>query len=115
MRAFLNALWMLPVAVVVVLLAVANRDPVTVSLDPFSRGGPLISYSVPLWALLFGAVAFGVIVGGCGAWLAQGRNRRERRQARREANHLRAEADRLRARMEAGSGLPALPSSAMRR
>ena len=34
---FLKALILLPVAILIVLLAVANRAPVTLSLDPFSQ------------------------------------------------------------------------------
>jgi hypothetical protein len=104
---FLKALILLPIAVVVVLVAVANRAPVQLSLDPFSQAAPEIAFSLPLFALLFAAVMVGVVVGGCGAWLAQGRNRRERRQIRREVQTLRTEADRLRA--QAASGVPALP------
>ena len=40
MRTFLKVLVLLPLAIVVVLLALANRGPVTVSLDPFSREAP---------------------------------------------------------------------------
>ena len=36
MLRFLKALILLPVAILVVLAAVANRAPVTVSLDPFA-------------------------------------------------------------------------------
>ena len=43
MRQFLKALILLPVAMVVVLLAVANRAPVTLSFDPFSKPGPQFS------------------------------------------------------------------------
>ena len=37
---FLKALILLPVAILIVLLAVANRAPVTLSLDPFSQDAP---------------------------------------------------------------------------
>ncbi len=105
---FFKALILLPIAVIVVLIAVANRAPVQLSLDPFSQAAPEIAFSLPLFALVFAAVMVGVIIGGCGAWLAQGRYRRERRQFRREMQHLRTETDRLRA--QAASGVPALPS-----
>ena len=45
MLRFLKALILLPVAVLVVLLAVANRGPVTLSLDPFSREAPEIAFT----------------------------------------------------------------------
>jgi uncharacterized integral membrane protein len=105
---FLKALLLLPVAVLVVLMAVANRAPVQVSLDPFSQTAPELAFSLPLFAIIFVALMVGVVVGGSATWLAQGRNRRERRHFRREAQHLRTETERLRA--QASSGAPALPS-----
>jgi uncharacterized integral membrane protein len=108
MKKFLKALILLPVAIVVVLLAVANRAPVLLSLDPFSQEAPEFSVTVPLFAVIFLAVMLGVIIGGTATWLAQGKHRRARRQYRREAHHLRTEAERLRAQ-QAASG-PALPA-----
>src|ERR1700712_3021951 len=106
MRSFLKGIILLPVAIIVVLLAVANRHPVLVSLDPFSSEAPEISLTVPLFAIIFAAVILGVVIGGIGAWLAQSENRRERRQALREGSRLRAETERARP-YPAGSGLPA--------
>src|SRR5262245_32349830 len=86
---FLKALVLLPIAVLVVLIAVANRGPVQVSLDPFSKAAPEIAFSLPLFALIFAAVILGVLIGGCAAWLAQGRHRRERRRMSRDLQMLR--------------------------
>lgn len=105
---FLKALLLVPVAVAVILLAVANRGPVQISFDPFSPETPEFAVTVPLFAVIFLAVMAGVLIGGTAAWLAQGRYRRERRQYRREAQTLKTEAERLRAK--AASGMPALPS-----
>ncbi|HZH09565.1 MAG TPA: lipopolysaccharide assembly protein LapA domain-containing protein [Microvirga sp.] len=107
---FLKALILLPIAIVVVLLAVANRAPVTLSLDPFSKDAPEFSAQVPLFGVIFAAVAVGVVIGGTASWLAQGKNRRARRRYRREADRLRHETERLRSQNTA-AGLPAtLPS-----
>jgi uncharacterized integral membrane protein len=110
MRQFLKALILLPVAIVVVLFAVANRGPVTLSFDPFSGGAPEFSATIPLYAALFAALALGVLVGGMAAWLTQAKHRRARRAHQREAQRLRTEAERLRARSAAQ--VPALPSGA---
>ncbi|CAO4178275.1 LapA family protein [Methylorubrum populi] len=91
---FLKALVLLPVAIVVVLLAVANREPVTLSLDPFSPE-PVFSVVLPLYAVLFGAVALGILVGGIGSWLGQSRTRQRARYHRREADRLAKEAAEL--------------------
>jgi uncharacterized integral membrane protein len=103
---FLKALILLPVAILVVLLAVANRHQVTLSLDPFSQEAPEFSTQLPLFAVIFAAVMLGVVIGGVAAWLAQGKNRRSRRRLRREANTLRYETERLRSQ-GAATTLPA--------
>jgi uncharacterized integral membrane protein len=109
MLGFLKALILLPIAIMVVLLAVANRGPVLVSFDPFSNGPPELSATLPLFALILGSVALGVVLGGVGSWVAASRNRRDRRMSARELNRLKAEADRLRATLV--QNRPALPSS----
>ena len=109
MLGFLKALILLPIAILVVLLAVANRAPVALSFDPFSKGQPELSVTLPLFALILGAVALGVLLGGIGSWLAAGRQRREKRMSARELNRLKAEADRLRQNIV--QNRPALPGS----
>ncbi|HEV2604829.1 MAG TPA: lipopolysaccharide assembly protein LapA domain-containing protein [Microvirga sp.] len=106
---FLKALVLLPVAILVILLAVANRAPVTLSLDPFSQEAPEFSTQLPLFAVIFASVMLGVLIGGTASWMAQGKYRRGRRHARREARHLRDEAERLRAQA-AACKTPALPA-----
>ena len=90
MIGFLKALLLFPLAILVVLLAVANRGPVTLSLDPFSREAPEIAVTVPLFAVIFAAVMLGVFIGGMAAWLAQSKHRRAERRYKREARRLRA-------------------------
>ena len=54
----------LPLALIAVWIAVANRAPVTVNLDPFSQDNPAISLEMPLYIVLFVAVLIGVLLGG---------------------------------------------------
>ncbi|WP_375458162.1 LapA family protein [uncultured Enterovirga sp.] len=114
MLAALKALLLLPVALVVILLSVANRAPVTFSLDPFAKGPPDLALTVPLYAIVLAALALGILIGGMGAWLAAGRDRRSSRTSRREVNRLKSEADRLRASLATNRGntLPAPRSPA---
>lgn len=91
---FLKALVLLPIAVVVILLAVANREPVTLSFDPFSPE-PVFSLVLPLYAVIFGAVALGILVGGIAGWLGQSKTRQRARYHRREADRLAKEAAEL--------------------
>ena len=113
MAGFLKALVLVPVAIVVVLLAVANRGPVTLSLDPFERELSTFKLTVPIFVLIFAAVGAGVLIGGMATWLAQGKNRRAARGQRREAERLRAETERLKNALasQPRSDRPALPPS----
>jgi uncharacterized integral membrane protein len=104
---FLKALILLPVAILVVLLAVANRAPVQLSLDPFSQDAPEFATSLPLFAVIFASVMLGMVIGGTATWLSQAKHRRARRHYRREVGHLRSETERLRTKP---SNVPALPS-----
>lgn len=85
MTRFLSILIGLPVSILIIALAVANRREVLVSLDPFSPSAPVLSVTMPLYGVIFGALILGVVLGGGVTWLRQGRFRREARHARREA------------------------------
>ena len=109
---FLKALVLLPVAILIVLLAVANRGPVTLSLDPFSQDAPEFATQLPLFAVIFAAVMLGVVIGGTASWLAQGKYRKSRRRLRRETRQLRYETERLKAQTPSNTNLPATVSTA---
>ncbi len=107
-RKIVTALILVPLAIVLVAFAVANRQTVVVSLDPFDQAHPALSVTLPLFALILALVIGGVLVGGVAAWLRQSKWRRAARLAEAEARELRAELDRLR-RRSAPSPLPAEP------
>jgi uncharacterized integral membrane protein len=107
MLRYLKLLIIIPVAVLLIGLAVINRGPATLTYLPPQLGGA--SVSLPMFAILFLAIMAGVLIGGSAAWLAQGRHRRAERKYRREAEKLKAEADRLKA-MQPSMGELALPA-----
>lgn len=80
-----------PVVVLTAVVAIANRQLVTFSLDPFSVSNPAESLSLhlPLFVLLLITLAVGAVLGALAALLS--------RSAR----------DRARARSQAKTGLPA--------
>jgi uncharacterized integral membrane protein len=106
MSRFIAWLIGLPLAVILVLLAVANRTPVTLSLDPFSGPTPAYAIDLPLFAIIFAATIVGILVGGTVTWFSQGRWRREARVRRNEAFRLRSEAERMRTSEPARLALP---------
>jgi len=88
----LKLLLLVPLGLIGLAFAIANRHLVTVSFDPFS-GGDIegVQITAPLFIVLLLAIMFGVILGGVVTWLEQGKNRRAARQARAELDRLRGE------------------------
>jgi uncharacterized integral membrane protein len=91
LRKFVAAVILIPLAIVIVAFAVANRQIVTVSLDPFSSEHPASSLTLPLFALIIVLLIAGVVIGGVAAWLRQAQWRRTARRLEREVEELRSE------------------------
>ena len=96
MAAFLKWLLLLPLAAFALMLAIANRHDALVVFDPLGAW-PDGRMTAPLFAIVFAAIMFGVVLGGTGVWFSQGRNRRAAREARAQTLRLTAENERLRA------------------
>ncbi|MGX1307133.1 putative integral membrane protein [Amorphus suaedae] len=96
MKRFIETLIFVPIAILLALLAVANRGPVRISLDPFRPAETGLAITLPLYWVIFACLALGVVLGGLSVWLRQGRFRREARRKRAEARHLREEVETIR-------------------
>ncbi len=70
---FLKVIVAVPVAAVLVALAVANRQLVSVSFDPFDSSDLDLAVKVPLYLVGFALLIAGVIVGGVAARLGKRR------------------------------------------
>lgn len=90
---------LVPLAIVILMFAVANREIVTVSFDPFNAAAPAASVNVPLFVLIFVLVILGVIIGGVAAWLRQSGYRRAARQRDAEVSSLRRDIETLNSRL----------------
>lgn len=99
-RKIVTALILVPIAIVFIAFAVANRQTVVVSLDPFDQAHPALAVSLPLFALILLLLIGGVILGGVAAWIRQSKWRRAARQAEWEARELRSELHRLKQHAE---------------
>ena len=97
-RRIVTALILLPLAIVVISIAVANRQSVVVSFDPFDQAHPALTRALPLYLLMLVLLIGGVVVGGIAAWVRQGKWRRAARRADAQARELRAEVERLKRR-----------------
>lgn len=101
----------IPVALVLIAFALANRHDVPLILDPFAPGNPALAYDVPLFVLLLGCIILGLIMGGIATWFGQGQWRKTARLRSAEASELRRETERLNQKLEA-SAQRHLPHSA---
>src|SRR5665213_442940 len=93
MRKFFAYAVLIPLAIVIVMFAVANRGTIMVSFDPFDPVHPAFAMQLPLFMLIFALVGLGVVVGGIAAWLRQSRWRMRARRAEAEARDLRGRLD----------------------
>jgi uncharacterized integral membrane protein len=116
MRKFIAIAILAPLALVIVAFAMANRDIVALSFDPFDAVKPAFTLRLPLFILIFVLVGIGVLVGGVAAWLRQHKWRARARRAEAEARDLRARlgADRPQRRVPAQAETPpfAVPPAA---
>jgi uncharacterized integral membrane protein len=94
-RKIIAAVILVPLAVIIIAFAVANRQIVTVSLDPFSAEHPAASLTLPLFALVIVLLIVGVLIGGIAAWLRQSKWRRTARRLEREIADLHIEMEEL--------------------
>lgn len=97
-RKIVTAIIVVPPAVVLVAFALANRQTVTVSFDPFSSTAPAYAVTLPLFIIIFAVLILGVLVGGLAAWLRQGKWRRSARRLEAEVHALHDEMDSIRRR-----------------
>jgi uncharacterized integral membrane protein len=113
MRKFFTALIVIPLGLLLVVFAVANRHFVTVSFDPFNARDPAVGIAMPLFVVIILVAILGVVAGGIATWIRQGYWRRSARQYEAEARQAREELAELRAstmpHAAPGSGWLALP------
>ena len=104
-RKIVAAVILIPLLIVLVGFAVANRQAVTVSFDPFDSAHPAYALTLPLFAIVFVILIAGVIIGGVASWLRQSHWRRTTRRLDNEVRELHSEMDAMR-RKFAGSEPP---------
>jgi uncharacterized integral membrane protein len=78
-RTLLTAVVLVPLAILILLFAFANRQWISVSLDPFSAQDPAIAVSLPVFFVVLFALMAGVVIGGAATWLSQAKWRRAAR------------------------------------
>lgn len=107
-----NILVLIPIAIVLIVLSVANRQAVTLALNPFRPEDSVLSVTAPFFVYLFLATIFGLVLGALITWFAQGKYRKRARVEANEAVKWHGEAEKHRTRAEAIASQAVLPASA---
>jgi len=97
MRKFLTGVVLIPLGLIFIVFAVANRHWVTVSFDPFNSSDPSVAVTLPLFVVIIAVAIAGVVAGGSATWFRQRHWRRAARQHEADARQARAQLAELRA------------------
>ena len=84
-KKIVNLLVLLPLAIILIILCVANRQDVTLALNPFQPEDSVLSFTAPFFVFIFLSVLFGIFVGSAATWISQGKHRKRARIEAREA------------------------------
>jgi uncharacterized integral membrane protein len=106
MRKFFTALVLIPLGLIFVVFAVANRHLVTVSFDPFNSSDPSVGFTLPLFVVNNAVAIAGVVAGGTATWFRQRHWRRAARRHEADARQARAQLADQRAAAMAARGDP---------
>lgn len=108
LQKLIGTIVLVPVAIVIIALSVANRSSVTLAFDPVNAE-PLYYLEAPLYLFLFGAFAAGGLVASVVTWMRQGRWRRRAREAAARADRAEREVERLYRTTGANTQTPVSP------
>jgi uncharacterized integral membrane protein len=89
MRKFVTAIILIPLGLIFLVFAVANRHFVTISFDPFNSADPSISVTLPLFVVIVAVAIAGVVAGGTATWFRQRHWRRAARRHEADARRTR--------------------------
>jgi uncharacterized integral membrane protein len=84
---------LVPLCAVLVIFALANREPVILNFNPFVAPGDaaMPGVGVPMFLVIFGVLLVGVLLGGIATWFGQAPHRRDERAFKRENERLHRE------------------------
>jgi uncharacterized integral membrane protein len=93
LRRIVGWIVLVPLCALLVVFALANREPVTLNFNPFvASGDPAMpGVGVPMFLVIFGVLLVGILLGGIATWFSQAPHRRDERAFRRENERLHRE------------------------
>lgn len=115
MRKIVNTVVIVPLALVLLAFALANRRFVTLSFNPFDSSDSALALTLPLFVVIIASAMLGVLAGGLAVWFGQRRHRKAARRLEAEAAQARAELAELRRNLAfpAPSPQPGVPPLAI--
>ena len=96
---YIKYLFLAAIALALVLLALANRDPVTLTVLPTGLAEWVnwnFTITLPMFIILLGGIVAGLLIGFVWEWFREHRQRAEARAQRKERDRLAREVDALR-------------------
>jgi uncharacterized integral membrane protein len=112
-RTLLTAVVLVPLGVLILLFALANRQWISVSLDPFSAQDPALAVSLPVFFVVLFALMAGVVIGGAATWLSQAKWRRAARRHQAALRRVLSASAPMKPRPERERGASATQSTAL--
>lgn len=100
LKRLIALVFLAPIGIILIVLAVTNRHPVTIGVPPYVGETPFLSFSVPVFVLVFAAVLAGIFLGGFGTWVSQGKHRKLARSRKVDASKWQFEADKEKKRAD---------------
>ena len=108
LSAFLKWIILVPVILLVLLLGIANDQPVTIRLNPFDPADPALSFELLFYQVAFLLFVVGALLGAFVSWSSQRKYRRRAWQHGQEAKLWR-----YRAKKAEDNQAPATPVAPM--
>jgi uncharacterized integral membrane protein len=91
MTSLFRTLFFWTLALATMIVAVANRHQVSLSLDPFNAKAPALAIGLPLFWIIMGTALIGIVLGGWSTWLGQAHVRQALREAEEKIRRLERE------------------------
>lgn len=102
---YIKYLFLAAIALALVLLALANRDPVTLTVLPHDLAEWVnwnVSITLPLFIVLLGGIVAGLLIGFVWEWFREHKQRAEAKAQRKERDQLAREVQSLRGEANRG-------------
>lgn len=100
LKKIINIVVLAPIGIVLIVLSVANRQPVRLALNPFRPEDTVLSMTAPFFVYLFLALILGIVLGAVATWISQHKYRKQARTEASEAVKWQTEADKQKVRAE---------------